>query len=125
MEYHEERRKYRRFEIPEAKAKIKKSSSFSLLKSFSSYPVLNISIGGVMILFDGELSTGEVIHFELIVPEEKSLKFHAKVKWTNPVPLSCDMITGFEFLPFDEDKHHNSTEAMNLLRRLYARYIDR
>ncbi len=120
-----EKRKYRRFEIPGAKAEIKRSRSFSLLRKISSYPVLNICIGGTAILFDRELSTGKSIQLELIVPEEKPLKFHARVIWTYPVPLSSDVITGFEFLFFDEDDHNNSVEAMNLLRRLYARYIDR
>ncbi|MFC1495213.1 PilZ domain-containing protein [Thermodesulfobacteriota bacterium] len=115
MANHGERRKYRRFEIPDGKIKIKKTSF---------YPVLNSGIGGINILFDMELKTGKVIQFELIAPEEEPMKFNAKVIWTNPVPLSSDIITGFEFSPFDENKDHNSPEAMSLLRRLYARYID-
>ena len=111
-----ERRLYRRFEIPGADAKIKKSPI---------YPVLNCGVGGINILFDRELKTGKVIEFELVVPGEESLKFHARVRWTNPVPLSSDIMTGFEFLPFDENKDHNGPEALSLLRRLYARYIDK
>ena len=41
-----ERRLYRRFEIPGADAKIKKSPI---------YPVLNCGVGGINILFDREL----------------------------------------------------------------------
>ena len=111
-----ERRMYRRFEIPGAEAKIKKSSF---------YPVLNCGIGGINILFDREINTGKVIEFESMVPGEESLKFQARVIWTNPVPLSSDIMTGLEFLPFDENMDHNSPEALSLLRRLYARYIDK
>jgi hypothetical protein len=116
MANNEERRTYRRFEIPGAEAKIKK---------FSFYPVLNCGIGGLNILFDREMNTGKVIEFELIVPGEESLKFNSKIIWTNPVPLSSDIMTGVQFLPFDENMDHNSPEALSLLRRLYARYIDR
>ena len=125
MVCHDERRKYRRFEIPGAKVKVKKPSAFFLMKKFSYHPVLNLSIGGIKILFDRELGRGRVIQLYLIVPGEKSLEYHARIIWTKPVPISGDVITSLDFLPFDENKEHNSTEAMNLLRRLYARYTDR
>jgi len=114
MDDHGERRRYRRFEIPGGKVKIKKTS----------FPVLNVGVDGINILCNKELSTGEVVQLELIIPKEKPLRLRSKVIWTNPVALSRDIIIGLEFLPFDENKDHNSSEAKNMLRRLYARYID-
>ena len=119
-----ERRKYRRFEIPGGTAKIAKTQGFSLLKPFSSsFPLMNVCMGGVNILCNRELNTGENFLLELKAPGEKTIKVHAKVIWTNPVPLSNEIITGFELAPYGDDKNLNSSESLNILRRLYAKYI--
>jgi len=119
-----ERRKYRRFEIPGGLVKIGKVSGYPSLKAFSQlYPVLNASISGVNVLFPVAFNTGEEILVELHAPEEKPIRLRSRVIWTSPVPLSNDILTGFEFFPFGEDKGFNSPEAMGVLRRLYARYI--
>lgn len=116
MTYSEERRMYRRFEIHQGEVKIKKSGT---------YPFLNIGIGGINILFDRELKTGKAVQFKLIVPGEEPMEFQARVIWTNPVPLSSDIMTGLKFLSFEENSDYNSPGALSLLRRLYARYIDK
>ena len=119
-----ERRRYRRFEVPGGKAKIGKFTGHSFFRAFSKpYPILNASIGGVCILCDREFSTGEDLLLELYAPEEKPIRVRAKVIWANPVPISNDLVTGFEFFPFGDDKHLNSPKAMHTLRKLYARYI--
>jgi hypothetical protein len=84
---------------------------------------LNASIRGVNVLFPMAFNTGEEVLVELHAPGEKAIKLHSKVIWTSPVPLSNDILTGLEFLPFGEDKDLNPPEAMGVLRRLYARYI--
>ncbi len=120
-----ERRKYRRFEIPGGKAKIVKLAGFSFLKPFSRpYPILNASMGGVNILCTKEFCTGEELLLELHAPGEKAVRVRSKVIWINTVPISNDNIIGFEFFPFGDDKNLNSPEAMGILRRLYARYIE-
>ena len=119
-----ERRKYRRFEIPGGTAKIGKAQGFSLLKPFSkSFPLMNACMGGVNILCNRELNTGDNLLLKIHAPGEKSIKISAKVIWTNPVPLSNDVLTGFELAPFGGDRDLNPPEAMNVLRRLYAKYI--
>lgn len=119
-----ERRKYRRFEIPGGLAKIGKISGYPSFKTFSTpYPILNACIGGVNILCPGVFNTGEELMLELLAPGEKAIRLRSKVVWTNPVPLSNDILTGFEFFPFGDDKDLNPLEAMSVLRRLYARYI--
>ena len=119
-----ERRRYRRFEVPGGKAKIGKFAGYSFFKPFSTpYPILNACIGGVNILCNRGFFTGEDLLLELYAPEEKPIKLRAKVIWANPVPISNDLVTGFEFFPFGDDKHLNSPKAMHTLRKLYARYI--
>ena len=119
-----ERRKYRRFEIPGGLAKIGKLSGYPSLKPFSThYPLINGCIGGANILCPRVFNTGEDLMLELHAPGEKAIRLRSKVIWTNPVPLSEDILTGFEFFPFGEDKNLNQPEAMGVLRRLYARYI--
>ena len=119
-----EKRKYRRFEIPGGLVKIGKVSGYPSLKAFSQpYPVLNTSIKGINVLFPMVFNTGEEIVVELHAPGEKAIRLRSKVIWTNPVPLSNDILTGFEFFPFGTDKGLNPPEAMSVLRRLYARYI--
>ncbi len=119
-----ERRKYRRFEVPGGKTKIGKFAGYSFFKPFSApFPILNACIGGVNILCNREFSTGEDLLLELFAPEEKPIKVRAKVIWANPVLISNDLLTGFEFFPFGDDKHLNSPGAMHILRKLYARYI--
>jgi hypothetical protein len=119
-----ERRKYRRFEIPGGLVKIGRVPGYPSLKAFSqSYPLLNACIAGVNILFPVAFNTGEEILLELHSPGEKAIRLRSKVIWTSPVPLSNDILTGFEFLPFGEDKGLNPPEAIGILRRLYARYI--
>ncbi len=120
-----ERRKYRRFEIPEGTAKIGKIPGNPSYKPFSgSCPLLNVCIEGVNILCSMAISAGENLLFELHAPGEDVIKLRARVVWTNPVPLSKDILAGFKLFPFGEDKDQNPPEAMGVLRRLYARYIE-
>ncbi len=119
-----ERRKYRRFEIPGGTAKIVKAQGFSLLKPFtSSFPLMNACMGGVNILCSKELNTGDNLLLELNAPGEKAIRVRAKVIWANPVPLSNDVLTGFELASFGDDRNLNPPEVMNVLRRLYAKYV--
>lgn len=119
-----ERRKYRRFEIPKGVTKIIKGTGHTFLKSFSrSYPLLNACVGGVNVLFPMVFNAGEELLLELRAPGEKAIRLRSKVIWTNPVPLSKDILTGFEFFPFGDDRDLNPPETMSVMRRLYARYV--
>ena len=121
-----ERRKYRRFEVPGGTAKIGKITGYpSIFKPLSkTCPLINACIGGVNILCTRALNTGEDFLIELLAPGEEAIRLRSKVIWTNPVPLSRDILTGFELFPFGEDRDQNPSEAMGVLRRLYARYIN-
>lgn len=124
MSQNGERRKFRRFEIPGGKIRYKINTGALMLKKFSKeYPLLNVSMGGIQILCDREFRSNEEVDIQIHAPKEKSIKLHSKVIWQNPVALSNDIIVGFEFIPFGEGKDMNPPEAMNVLRRLYARYV--
>lgn len=124
MKEYVERRKYRRFEVPGALVKIGKAQKYPLFRPFSNpFPLLNACVGGVNILCSKALNTGENQLLELQAPGEKAVRLRSKVVWTNPVPLSTDILIGFELYPFGEGKDLNPPEAMGILRRLYERYI--
>jgi hypothetical protein len=119
-----ERRKYRRFEIPGSRVKIMGGLGDSLLRPFlKQYPCLNIGMGGINLLSTKEFIKGQEFVIEIYVSEEERIELRSRVIWTNPVAMSKDLKTGCEFIPFGEERHLNSPDAMNTLRRLYARYI--
>jgi hypothetical protein len=118
-----ERRKFRRFEIPGGKVKnLTGPGSFLLRPFLKAYPLLNMGMGGINFLSTREFIKSEELVIEIYAPEEERIQLHSRVIWTNPVPLSKDLVTGCEFFPFGEERHQNSPEEMNTLRRLYARY---
>ena len=124
MERFDERRKFRRFEISGGEAQYKKISSTRLIKHFSkSYPVLNLGVGGLAALSGEILRNGEAVIIQLTSPGEKPLNLRSKVIWQNPIALSNDMVMGFEFIEFGNKEDFNSPDALNVLRRLYAKYI--
>ncbi|MBN1904749.1 MAG: PilZ domain-containing protein [Deltaproteobacteria bacterium] len=120
-----ERRKFRRFEIPDSKVKIMLGLGSSFIRPFlKQYPLLNIGMGGINFISTREFIKGEELVIELNAPEEGQIELLLRVIWTNPVTMSKDLVTGSEFFPFGEERHMNSPDAMNTLRRLYARYVE-
>jgi Tfp pilus assembly protein PilZ len=124
MKQNSEKRKYRRFEIPDGRIRYKNTGA-SMFKKFSKdYPLLNVSLGGAQILCDREFRNGEEVVLQIHAPKEKAVKLISKVVWQNPVALTNDKVVAFEFIPFGEGEYMNSPETMNVLRRLYARYVE-
>jgi Tfp pilus assembly protein PilZ len=119
-----ERRRYRRFEIPGSRVKIMGGLGDSLLRPFlKQFPCLNIGMGGINFLSTKEFTRGKELAIELYISEEERMELRLRVIWTNPVAMSKELKAGCEFIPFGEEGHLNSPDAMNTLRRLYARYI--
>jgi hypothetical protein len=118
-----ERRKFRRFEIPGSRVKIMGCLGDSLLRPFlKQYPCLNIGMGGINFLSTKEFIKGEELNIELYASEEERIELRSRVIWTSPVAMSKDLKTGCDFILFGNERHLNSPDAMNTLRRLYARY---
>ena len=124
MTHFDEKRKFRRFEIPGGEAKYNERIMLPHIhKTFSkSYPVLNICIGGLALLCEERFNQDEKLIIQLSVPKEDVLDLRLTVKWQEPVALSTEVIVGFEFMEFSNSKGWNSPDTLNVLRRLYARY---
>jgi hypothetical protein len=120
----DERRRYRRFEIPGGSVAYKRISAPIIVQHFSRpYPVLNAGIGGLAFLSDEEFYQGEGLVIKLIGPNEDPLYLYSTLKWQGPVALSSDVIAGVEFIEFGDNKDCNTPEALGVLRRFYAKYI--
>jgi hypothetical protein len=119
-----EKRRFRRFEIPEGRIRHKRISVPALLQHFSkSYPILNMGVGGLALLCKDEFRSGEKLVIHITAPKEDPLILRSLVRWKDPIPLSTDIMAGLEFSEFGDDKDMNSPDALGVLRRLYARYI--
>lgn len=117
------KRKSRRFEIPGAKTKYKKTGLTFLVKGFSiAYPVLNVSKGGLVFVCDEKFDKGDKVIMQLLVPNEKPLDMRAQVQWQGRQGDSSDMLVGVEFMPFTGHKNQNSLEALAVLRKLDAQH---
>jgi len=77
-----ERRKCRRFEMPGAKEKYKKTGLLAFRKGFSeAYPVVNVSKGGLGFVCEGRFGWSKKVMVQLPVPEETPWNLYARVRW--------------------------------------------
>jgi len=116
------KRRTRRFEIPGGKVRYKKTGLLILVKGFSkTYPVVNVSKGGLALVCDERLDRGEKVIVQLLAPNEKPLNLRSRVRWHRQAE-SGNMLLGVEFMPFTGRRGHNSLEALDVLRRLDTQY---
>jgi len=119
-----ERRRYRRFEIPEGEVRHKRIIAPFLIHHFSKpYPVLNACIGGLALVCEEKFHQGEKLIIQLTAPNENPLNLRSTLTWQDPIALSNDVIMGLEFMEFGDNKDLNPPETLGVLRRLYARYV--
>jgi hypothetical protein len=118
-----ERRRCKRFEIPGAEGRYKKTGLLSLFKGFSRpYRVVNISKGGLALACEEKFRPNDEVIIRLIVPNETPLNLRARVRWQGRPVGRMDTIVGVEFKPFGSPRGSNSLEALDVLTRLEARY---
>ena len=118
-----EKRRCRRFEIPGAEGRYKKSGLNALIKSFSKpYPVVNISKGGLAFKCEGRLKKGQKIIFQLMVPNEPPLNLRSIIRRFEWSEVNSYGMVGLEFMPFGNPSSGNAMEALNILRRLDEKY---
>ena len=118
-----EKRRCHRFEIPDAKAKYRKTGLLVLVKGLSkAHPVVNVSKGGVAFLCDETLGEGAKVSVQLLAPNEPPLDMQGHVRWRGKAQGRSDSIVGVQFAPFGEKKGHNSPAALDVLRRLETTY---
>jgi hypothetical protein len=123
MPEYNEKRQFRRFEIPGGEGQFKRVGLAGSLRQFSkSYPVMNASVGGISLLCDEEFKQGEEVLIRLIAPREAPIVLRSICRWQKRIALDIDKVIGFEFMPFSANKGSNPPELLDVLRRLYARY---
>ena len=118
-----ERRRCRRFGIPGAKVRYKKSGLLSFVNRFSDEcQLLSMSKGGIGFTCQEELDPGKKIILLLLVPNEPALVLLGRVIWQKHPMSGAGIITGIEFMPFGGLRGYNTKEALDLLRRLDTEY---
>ena len=123
MSYDIEKRRCRRFVIPGAAVKYKKTGLLSFGKGFSGpYSVENVSKGGLSFVCDKKLSRGKTLELQLLTPNEEPLLLKSVVRVRRPVKDTNNKIIGIEFMPFGSRRGWNSQETLDGLRMLDKKY---
>ncbi|MFC1866702.1 response regulator [Thermodesulfobacteriota bacterium] len=118
-----DKRRCRRFEIPGATGKCKKTGLHVLLKGFSkAYPIVDISKGGLSFTCEETLKKGQKITVQLLAPNEPPLNLRSMIRRVGLSALNKDNMVGVVFMPFGNRSGGNPTEALNVLRRLDEQY---
>lgn len=117
------KRTSRRFEIPGAKAKYKKSGLNLLIRGFSvNYPVLNVSKGGLSFVCDKRFRRGEKLMLQLLVPNERPLCLHALVIRQEQHEDRSNCVVAVEFEPSNGNRKQNTMALLIMLRKLDSQY---
>ena len=123
MGYYKNRRRCRRFVIPGAEVRYKKTGLLVLLKGFSEpCPVVNISKGGLSFTCDRKLSNGKNLVVELMAPDEVPLRLESIVRRQDRIMGSDKRFTGVEFIPFGGRSRWNTSESLGILKKLDEKY---
>jgi hypothetical protein len=118
-----EKRKCRRFEIPEATVRYRRLGlPFSLNRFSESYRLIDLSKGGMAFECDKKLVPGMKIAVQLLVPGNPPLNLHAIVGRYGYNAEEMTAIAGIGFLPFGMRRGGNSREALEVLTMLDEEY---
>jgi len=121
-----EKRNCERFIIQGGTVSYRMSKLFFLEKNFSdSYPLGNISRGGLFFLSNERLSINKRILIQLFVPHESApLTIKGRVKWVliNP-ERSYRYQIGIQFETFGHKRKHNPLKLLEKLVDLEKRYF--
>lgn len=118
-----EKRTCHRFEVPGSSLMYKK---IGLLLSKPYVPAIrlyNLSKGGAAFACDEELKISKAIIIKISIPEEKDLELLASILWQKDSSDGISLATGVSFAMFGSGPNRNSTEALNILRRLDQKYV--
>lgn len=123
MAYGINKRRCRRFEIPGAEGRYKKTGLLVFVKGFSEpCPVINVSKGGLSFTCDKKLSIGEKVVVQLLAPNEPPLRLNSIVRRQEQIMGSEKKFTGVEFMPFGGRHGRNARESLDVLRKLDEKY---
>ncbi len=114
-----ERRKCRRFEIYGAEVRYKKTGILAWCKGFSkSYPLTDISKGGLSFYCNKKLSIGKKLMVQIQTPNETPFILNAIVRRQAIVSGVKSKLTGIQFMPFCDRHGCNTFEVLEILRAL-------
>jgi len=118
------RRRARRFQIPGGKVRLKRAGLFSLFQGFSGpFPVGNASKGGLALRTNERFRKGQKLTIQLLIPNEAPLNLKGEAWWQEEQMEGIYATTGIKFMPFGSKAGWNSSEVLEMLRKLEARYI--
>ena len=113
-----EKRTCQRFTIPGGAVSVEKSGFLANLRKSSdkSFPLVDISQGGLRFLAEGEVPINTKLHLIVSAPDETdSLHISGLVKWIIPQPESGSVFqVGVQFLPYGVKREENNPS--NLLK---------
>lgn len=70
-----------------------------------SLPLIDISLGGMRIYLQKEVSVNDISEMELLLPDNTTLQCTARVVWLSPLPIwaSAKFDVGFQFMDMSAD----------------------
>ena len=123
MIYDVEKRQCKQFDIYGAEVRYKRKGLTGFISGFSDpCHVLKISKGSLAFYCYKKIRKGEKLLVQLIVPNETILNLNAIVLKQEAIRGCDDRLTGVKFMPFGEGYGWNSSESLNILRKLDHKY---
>ena len=118
-----EKRRCRRFQIPEGRSRYKKTGLLLLLSGYSkACPVTDVSKGGVSFECQEKFKLGQKVRLELFAPNEEPVILNAKVRRQSGSAAEGQTIAAVEFMPFGSRLGWNPMDTLDVLRRLDTEY---
>ncbi len=118
-----EKRAVSRIQIPEATVSFKRGSRFPIIERFSRpYSLQDITKSGLCFESPDSFKRGELVHFDIRIPGEKTIRIEANVCWTQSGNGSSVHRVGAQFRPFGKGIHMNSMRSLETLRVIETKY---
>jgi len=127
LDKEEERRKCKRFEVPGTTVRYQKMKLFTFKKEIDndSFPVLNISRGGLLFLSQEKFFFNDRLIVLISFPEEEvPLMMKARVRWADRNPgLSYKYMIGIQFDSYGRKKRYNHPSGLDKLIELEKKFL--
>lgn len=111
-----EKRGCRRFVIPGAEVRYRKTGLLALGRGLSApTPLIDISKGGLS-FYCTEKLFGKKLMVQILLSNEAPLTLKAIVRWQQTIWGVDDILTGIQFMPFTDRMGWNTSESLDILR---------
>jgi len=120
------RRACQRFTVSGALVAYKRKRLFSSLPVYEkeSFPILNLSSGGLRFVCQEKIRIDSKLYLKLSFPkEDTSLELQGQVRWIMPyTERSYKYQIGIQFNPYGSEKDNNSPESLKKIKSLEKKY---